>query len=99
MEAVNILAADRIVAISAHEARLITERHRMRECSPSRTSIARRIMFRGFAQRDGSLFIGHYLHAPNQDAAEHLARDNTSARAGRPWPTPRYFLWAARPPN
>jgi glycosyltransferase involved in cell wall biosynthesis len=75
VEAVNILAADRIVAISAHEARLIAERHPDARVFtiPNIHSTQDRVP--GFAERNGLLFIGHYLHAPNQDAGEHLARD------------------------
>ena len=75
MEAVNILSADRIVAISAHEARLIANRHPDARVFtiPNIHSAQDRVP--GFAERGGLLFIGHYLHAPNQDAAEHLARD------------------------
>lgn len=75
MEAVNILAADRIVAINAHEARLMGERHSNARIFTIPNIHTARDQVPDFAQRDGLLFIGHYLHPPNEDAAVHLARD------------------------
>lgn len=75
MEAVNIVTADRIVAISGREAALIAERHSAARVFTLPNIHSARDRVPAFARREGLLFIGHYLHAPNQDAATHLARD------------------------
>lgn len=75
LESANVQSADRVVAISDEEAERIAQKHPHAQVFTVPNIHAPRQTVPGFAGRHGLLFIGHYLHAPNEDAARHLALD------------------------
>jgi glycosyltransferase involved in cell wall biosynthesis len=75
IEAANIETADRIVAITDEEARWIIRHHPAARVFTIPNIHETRHTVPRFDTREGLLFIGHYLHEPNEDAAIYLARE------------------------
>lgn len=75
MESVNFVAADRIVAITEEEARFIREERPDVPIVIIPNIHCEQAAAPGPENREGLLFIGHYLHAPNVDAVTYLTRD------------------------
>ncbi|MGH6889579.1 MAG: glycosyltransferase [Rhizomicrobium sp.] len=75
LESAHILTADRVVAISDEEAGRITQCHPDSRVFVIPNIHESRRPVSGFAAREGLLFIGHYLHAPNEDAAVYFVRE------------------------
>jgi glycosyltransferase involved in cell wall biosynthesis len=92
LESANILAADRVVAISTAEAERILHRHPDAHVFTLPNIHETREPAPGFAGRKGLLFIGHYLHAPNEDAAVHLAREILPIVQASLGPVPLYLV-------
>ncbi len=78
IEEVNFVAADRIVAITPEEAAIVKSSvpNTPVEIIPNiHDDAAQHHTVPGPAGREGVLFIGHYLHTPNADAAAYLVRE------------------------
>ena len=92
MESANIDSADMSVAITPVEEQEMRRRspHALIEIVPNIHS--GRDAWPGFEGRDGMVFIGHYLHPPNDDAMRHFAADIMPLIGKRIGPKPLYML-------
>jgi glycosyltransferase involved in cell wall biosynthesis len=99
VEAANIETADRIVAITDEEARWIARHHPAARVFTIPNIHEIRHTVPRFDAREGLLFIGHYLHAPNEDAAAYLARDILPILRGTLGNVPLYLLGSSPTPD
>lgn len=92
LESANIRGADRVVTISDDEARQVVRRHPDAHVITISNIHESRQSAPGFAGREGLLFIGHYLHPPNEDAAVYLVREILPLVQADLGPVPLYLL-------